>query len=67
MADKKIVLKNVEVSWAKLQEAAPKYMSEETEFTMVLGSYRLVWTKRHVMVGNVTVKYTIRMVTLLKI
>ena len=31
MADKKIVLKNVEVNWAKLQEAAPKYMSEELD------------------------------------
>ena len=36
MADKKIVLKNVEVSWAKLQEPAPKYMSEETEFTLAI-------------------------------
>ena len=36
MADKKIVLKNVEVSWAKLQEPAPKYMSEELEFTVAL-------------------------------
>jgi hypothetical protein len=36
MADKKIVLKDVEVSWAKLQEAAPKYMSEDLEFTVAI-------------------------------
>ena len=34
--DKKIVLKNVEVSWAKLQEPAPKYMSEDLEYTVAL-------------------------------
>lgn len=37
MADKKIVLKDVEVCWAKLQEPALKYMSEtETEFTVAI-------------------------------
>lgn len=36
MADKKIVIKNVEVSWAKLQEAAPKYLSEDLEFTVAI-------------------------------
>lgn len=36
MADKKIVINNVEVSWAKLQEAAPKYLSEELEFTVAI-------------------------------
>lgn len=36
MADKKLVLKNVEVSWAKLLEAAPKYMSEELEFSVAV-------------------------------
>lgn len=36
MADKKIVIKDVEVSWAKLQEAAPKYLSEDLEFTVAL-------------------------------
>ena len=36
MADKKIVLKDVEVNWAKLQEAAPKYLSEDLEFTVAL-------------------------------
>lgn len=36
MADKKIVLNNVEVSWAKLQDSAPKYLSEDLEFTVAL-------------------------------
>ena len=37
MADKKIVLKDVEVCWAKLQEPALKYMSDtETEFTVAI-------------------------------
>ena len=36
MADKKIVLKDVEVSWAKLQEPANKYMSEEMEYTVAI-------------------------------
>lgn len=34
--DKKIVLKDVEVSWAKLQDPAPKYMSEELEYTVAI-------------------------------
>ena len=36
MADKKIVLNNVEVSWAKLQDSAPKYQSEAREFTVAI-------------------------------
>lgn len=36
MADKKIVIKDVEVSWAKLQEPDTKYMSEEMEFSVTL-------------------------------
>lgn len=36
MADKKIVLKDVEVCWAKLQEPANKYMSEEMEYTVAI-------------------------------
>ena len=37
MADKKIVLKNVEVSWAKLLEAGLKYKSEtEYEFSVAV-------------------------------
>lgn len=36
MADKKIVIKDVEVSWAKLQKPDTKYMSEEMEFSVTL-------------------------------
>ena len=32
--DKKIVLKNVEVSWAKVQEPETKYMSDEMEYSV---------------------------------
>ena len=34
MADKKIVLKNVEVNWAKLFDAAPKWQSTELEYSI---------------------------------
>ena len=34
--DKKMVLKDVEVSWAKVQEPATKYMSEELEYTVAI-------------------------------
>lgn len=36
MADKKIVIKDVEVSWAKLQEPDNKYMSEDLEYSVSL-------------------------------
>ena len=36
MADKKIVINDVEVSWAKLQEPANKYMSDELEYSVSL-------------------------------
>tara|TARA_B110000908_G_scaffold69520_1_gene83853 strand:- start:1540 stop:2070 length:531 start_codon:yes stop_codon:yes gene_type:complete len=36
MADKKIVLMNVEVCWAKLQEPDNKYMSEEMEYSVAI-------------------------------
>ena len=36
MADKKIVLKDVEVCWAKLQEPATKWKSDELEYTVAL-------------------------------
>ena len=36
MADKKLVLNNVEVSWAKLQEPATKYKSEELEYSVAI-------------------------------
>jgi len=34
--DKKIVLKDVEVCWAKVQEPANKYMSDELEYTVAV-------------------------------
>jgi len=34
--DKKIVLKDVEVCWAKLQEPAAKYMSEDLAYTVAI-------------------------------
>lgn len=34
--DKKIVLKDVEVCWAKIQEPANKYMSDELEYTVAV-------------------------------
>ena len=34
--DKKIVIKDTEVCWAKLQEPAPKYMSEDLEYTVAI-------------------------------
>jgi len=36
MADKKIVLNNVEVCWAKLQEPDTKYLSEELEYSVAI-------------------------------
>lgn len=36
MADKKFVIKDVEVSWAKLQEPDNKYMSEDLEYSVSL-------------------------------
>lgn len=35
-SEKKIVLKDVEVCWAKLQESANKYMSDDTEFSVAI-------------------------------
>ena len=34
MADKKIVLKNVEVSWAKLHEPTTKWNSKDLEYSV---------------------------------
>tara|TARA_R110001632_G_scaffold28831_1_gene76753 strand:- start:1270 stop:1806 length:537 start_codon:yes stop_codon:yes gene_type:complete len=36
MADKKLVLNNVEVSWAKLQEPATKWKSDELEYSVAI-------------------------------
>ena len=36
MADKKIVLKDVEVCWAKLQDPDNKYMSDEMEYSVAI-------------------------------
>jgi len=36
MADKKITLDPVEVSWASLQEPKPKYQSEDLEYTIAI-------------------------------
>lgn len=34
MADKKLVLKNVEVSWVKLDKPAPKFKSDDLEYSI---------------------------------